>query len=129
MRDSRDMHQSLGHRLPDTDPSSSSDRRTVKLVVQELIVDAPAQVRYELLTADVEIPPGSTTVEIDLTAIRGTTTPLRLVHRGLDDLAAGARHGGWSHYLDRPRHCAQGFAPGPDPVVAERVPTPAELRR
>ena len=47
--------------------------------------------------ADVAIPPGSTTVEIDLTATTETTTVLRLVHRGLDDLAAGAHHGGWTH--------------------------------
>jgi hypothetical protein len=57
---------------------------------------------------DVEIPPGSTTVEIDLTATRETTTLLRLVHRGLDDLAAGAHHGGRTHYLDRLRRRAEG---------------------
>ena len=79
--------------------------------------------------ADVEIPPGSTTVEIDLTATTETTTLLRLVHRGLDDLAAGAHHVGWLHYLDRLRQRAEGSEPGPDPFVTQRVPTPAELRR
>jgi uncharacterized protein YndB with AHSA1/START domain len=79
--------------------------------------------------AEVEIPPGSTTVEIDLTATTETTTVLRLVHRGLDDLAAGAHHGGWTHYLDRLRRRAEGSALGPDPFATQRVPTPAELRR
>ena len=123
----------------------------MKLVVQELIVHAPAQVLYELLTepvlfvelvpgrrvvftygwerADIEIPPGSTTVEIDLTPTSDTTTLLRLVHRGLDDLAAGAHHGGWLHYLDRLRQRAESAEPSPDPFVTQRVPTPAELRR
>ena len=54
---------------------------------------------------------------------------LRLVHRGLDDLAAGAHHGGWLHYLDRLRQRAAGSEPGPDPFVPQRVPTTAELRR
>jgi uncharacterized protein YndB with AHSA1/START domain len=78
---------------------------------------------------EVEIPPGSTTVEIDLTPTAPTTTLLRLVHRGLDDLAAGAHQGGWAHYLDRLRRLAEGSAVGPDPLATERVPTPAELRR
>lgn len=79
--------------------------------------------------SEVEIPPGSTTVEIDLAATAETSTRLRLVHRGLDDLAAGAHHGGWTHYLDRLRQRAEGSEPGPDPFAMQRVPTPAELRR
>ncbi len=51
--------------------------------------------------ADVEIPPGSTSVEIDLTATTATSTVLRLVHRGLDDLAAGA-HSRRMDALSRP---------------------------
>ncbi|MEX2255273.1 MAG: SRPBCC domain-containing protein [Acidimicrobiia bacterium] len=79
--------------------------------------------------ADVEIPPGSTTVEIDLIPQDGETTVLRLVHRGLDDLAADAHAGGWTHYLERLRRCADSGPPGPDPWADRRVPTPGELRR
>jgi uncharacterized protein YndB with AHSA1/START domain len=75
------------------------------------------------------IPPGSTTVEIDLTPTAESSTLLRLVHRGLDDLAAGAHDGGWVHYLDRLRRRAEGSTVGPDPFSTQRVPTPAELRR
>ena len=76
-----------------------------------------------------EIPPGSTTVEIDLTTTTATSTLLRLVHHGLDDLAAGAHNGGWAHYLDRIRRRAEGSPVGPDGLATQRVPTPAELRR
>ncbi len=65
--------------------------------------------------ADVAIPPGSTTVEIDLTATAEASDVVRLVHRGLDDLAAGAHAGGWTHYLDRLRRRAEGSILGTDP--------------
>lgn len=78
---------------------------------------------------DVQIPPGSTTVEIDLLPHDDHTTLLKLVHRGLDDPAAEAHDGGWRHYLDRLRSTAQGAPPGPDPFVDRRVPTPEELRQ
>ena len=78
--------------------------------------------------AEVQIPPGSTTVEIDLLPQPDGTTLLKLVHRGLDDLAADAHHGGWTPLPrpaphDRRRHAH----PGPDPFVDRRVPTPEEL--
>ena len=79
--------------------------------------------------ADVQIPPGSTTVEIDLTAQPDGSTHLRLVHRGLDDAAAKAHQGGWGHYLDRLRRTAEGEHVGPDPWADRRVPTPEELAR
>ena len=65
--------------------------------------------------ADVEIPQGSSTVEIDFAETTATTTRLRLVHRSLDDLAAGAHHGGWTHYLDRLRRRAEGTTVRLDP--------------
>jgi uncharacterized protein YndB with AHSA1/START domain len=77
--------------------------------------------------AEVQIAPGSTTVEIDLLPRADGSTLLRLVHRGLDDLAADAHDGGWSHYLGRLRSCAEGTPPGPDPFADRRVPTPEEL--
>ncbi|HUP71731.1 MAG TPA: SRPBCC domain-containing protein [Acidimicrobiales bacterium] len=77
---------------------------------------------------DVEIPPGSTVVEIDLHPHGSDATRLRLVHRGLDDRAADAHHGGWTHYLERLCHASEGRACGPDPFADLRVPTPEELR-
>jgi len=77
---------------------------------------------------EVEIPPGTTTVEIDLVAESPTTTRLRLVHRGLDDLASDAHRGGWRHYLARLAAVSEGRDPGRDLLAASRVPTPAELR-
>jgi uncharacterized protein YndB with AHSA1/START domain len=77
----------------------------------------------------VQIPPGSTTVEITLTAQRDGTTHLRLVHAGLSDAAADAHAGGWAHYLDRLHRTALGEPVGPDPWADRRVPTPEELAR
>jgi hypothetical protein len=79
--------------------------------------------------AEVQIPPGSTTVEIDLTTRPDGSTHLRLVHRGLEDAAADAHQGGWGHYLDRLRRTAEGEQVGPDPWADRRVPTPEELAR
>jgi uncharacterized protein YndB with AHSA1/START domain len=75
---------------------------------------------------DVEIPPGSTTVEITLHA-SGTGTDVHLIHRGLAGPMADAHAGGWDHYLARLARAAEGGDPGPDPFATERVPTPAEL--
>ena len=61
------------------------------------------------------VPPGSTTVEIDLTPTRAGTT-LRLVHRGLPGPGMVESHGeGWDHYLARLAVAAAGGDPGPDP--------------
>ena len=76
---------------------------------------------------DVEVPPGSTIVEIDLRPERGGTM-LHLVHRGLDDPMADAHSGGWANYLERLRTAAEGRDPGPDPLAGERVPSAMELR-
>jgi len=93
-------------------------------------VDPPHRVvfTYGWERADVEIPPGSTTVEIDLVAQDDGATVVTLVHRGLEDRAADAHQGGWRHYLDRLRRTAEGEDVGPDPWIDERVPTPEELR-
>jgi uncharacterized protein YndB with AHSA1/START domain len=76
--------------------------------------------------ADVEIPQGSTTVEITLRP-RGTGTDVDLIHRGLTGPMADAHDGGWDHYLERLARAAEGADPGPDPFATTRVPTPAEL--
>lgn len=61
-----------------------------------------------------DLPPGSTTVEIDLIA-DGAGTLVRLTHRGLPPAAVDAHDLGWHHYLDRLRRRAEGVDPGPDP--------------
>jgi uncharacterized protein YndB with AHSA1/START domain len=76
---------------------------------------------------EVRIPPGSTTVRIELEPLADGTTQLTLVHSGLDGPAADAHAGGWTHYLGRLRTSAEGGTPGPDPLADRRVPTPEEL--
>jgi uncharacterized protein YndB with AHSA1/START domain len=75
---------------------------------------------------DVEVPEGSTVVEIDLKPQRGGTL-LRLVHRGLDGPMADAHDGGWTNYLSRLAALAEGGDPGPDPLVDQRVPAARDL--
>jgi uncharacterized protein YndB with AHSA1/START domain len=61
------------------------------------------------------VPPGSTTVEIEL-APHGAGTLLRLTHSGLPTPEAAASHAeGWEHYLGRCALAASGVDPGPDP--------------
>jgi uncharacterized protein YndB with AHSA1/START domain len=76
---------------------------------------------------DVEVPQGSTTVEIDLKPQSGGTV-LRLVHRGLDGPMADAHDGGWTNYLSRLAILAEGRNPGPDPLADQRVPAASHLR-
>lgn len=63
------------------------------------------------------VPPGSSTVEIDLSPEDGGTM-VRLTHRGLPLPAARTQHrGGWEHYLERLDAVATGADPGADPWV------------
>jgi uncharacterized protein YndB with AHSA1/START domain len=71
---------------------------------------------------DVGVPPGSTTVEIDLRPT-DTGTELHLVHRGLPGPMSDAHAGGWDNYLRRLADVAAGLHPGPDPLAGERVPS------
>ena len=96
-------------------------------VVVQLVPGRRVVFTYGWERTEVQIPPGSTTVEIDLLPRPDGSTLLKLIHRGLDDLAADAHHGGWTHYLDRLRTAAEGTPPGPDPFADRRVPTPKEL--
>jgi uncharacterized protein YndB with AHSA1/START domain len=60
------------------------------------------------------LPPGKSTVEIDLIP-EGNNTLLRLRHRGLP-IAERDQHGqGWDHYLARLQGAAAGSEPGVDP--------------
>jgi uncharacterized protein YndB with AHSA1/START domain len=61
------------------------------------------------------IPPGSSTVEIELRP-SGAGTTLTLVHSGLPTEQSAAEHSeGWNHYLSRLAVAAPGGDPGPDP--------------
>ena len=63
------------------------------------------------------LPPGSTTVEVELHS-DGDGTRLTLRHRDLPSVEAAAQHrAGWDHYLDRLTMIAAGRDPGPDPSV------------
>lgn len=92
----------------------------------ELVADRRVVFTYGWDREDIGVPPGSTTVEIDLRPLDGGTE-LRLVHRGLEGPMADAHAGGWSNYLDRLAAYARGDHLGPDPLADERVPTAEEL--
>jgi len=67
------------------------------------------------------LPPGSTTVEVELIP-HGAGTLLRLTHRSLPDAASAASHArGWEHYVARLAAVATGDDPGTDPWI-ERPP-------
>ena len=68
------------------------------------------------------VPPGSSTIEVELTS-DGSGTSLRFVHRGLPDAEQVASHAhGWDHYLPRLETAAAGGDPGVDPWV-ENAPS------
>jgi uncharacterized protein YndB with AHSA1/START domain len=65
-----------------------------------------------------DLPPGTSIVEVRLTAERGGTR-VELEHR---DLPAGQRPGhvsGWTHYLGRLIAAGAGRDPGPDPGMPD----------
>lgn len=60
------------------------------------------------------VPPGSSTVRIELTPQAGSTR-VTLTHSGLPENETGLHRMGWDHYLDRLAAIADGVDPGPDP--------------
>jgi uncharacterized protein YndB with AHSA1/START domain len=62
-------------------------------------------------------PPGSSTVEFELTA-EGDGTSLHFVHTLSSAESAGSHSAGWDHYLPRLEEAAAGRDPGEDPWVA-----------
>jgi uncharacterized protein YndB with AHSA1/START domain len=63
------------------------------------------------------VPPGSTTIEIELEPA-GPATRVRLSHRDLPTPAATRSHAdGWDHYLPRLVTAAEGADPGRDPWI------------
>lgn len=67
------------------------------------------------------LPPGSSTVEAELTA-EGDGTSLRFVHRDLTAEQAASHAKGWDHYLERLELAAAGGNPGDDPWVTQAPP-------
>ena len=67
---------------------------------------------------DNPVPPGSSTVEIELIP-EGDGTTVRLVHSDLPSAEAAESHGhGWQHYLDRLAVSASGRDAGEDPWIS-----------
>jgi uncharacterized protein YndB with AHSA1/START domain len=64
------------------------------------------------------VPPGSSTVEIDLEP-DGQGTRLRLVHRGLPDGAIASHAEGWDYFLPRLTSIAEGREVSSDPAHTE----------
>ena len=63
------------------------------------------------------VPPGSSTIEVELTP-EGKGTSLRFVHKDLPSAEAVASHAhGWDHYLSRLEIAAAGGDAGEDPWV------------
>lgn len=62
----------------------------------------------------IAVPPGSSTVEVDLHP-DGEGTLVRLTHHGLPAEAVKLHDDGWIHYLGRLAVAAAGGDPGPDP--------------
>jgi uncharacterized protein YndB with AHSA1/START domain len=63
------------------------------------------------------LPPGSTTVEIELVP-DGDGTLVRLTHRDLPADERAVHEAGWAHYLPRLALAAEGGDPGVDPGPA-----------
>ena len=67
------------------------------------------------------VPPGSSTIEIELTP-EGDGTNLRFVHRDLPNAEATESHAhGWDHYLPRLVTAAGGGDPGEDPWLTQEM--------
>jgi uncharacterized protein YndB with AHSA1/START domain len=65
------------------------------------------------------VPPGSSTIEVELTPA-GDGTSLRFVHKDLPNAEAVASHAqGWDHYLPRLEVAAAGGDPGADPWATQ----------
>jgi uncharacterized protein YndB with AHSA1/START domain len=70
------------------------------------------------------VPPGSSTVEIEL-APDGDGTLVRLTHRGLPADEVALHNAGWSYYLPRLEMAAGGGDPGPDVPPSPPPTSPA----
>jgi uncharacterized protein YndB with AHSA1/START domain len=62
------------------------------------------------------VPPGSSTVVIDLLPTEGGTL-IRLTHTGLPEDSIAIHRQGWENYVARLASVAGGIDPGPDPLA------------
>jgi uncharacterized protein YndB with AHSA1/START domain len=67
---------------------------------------------------DMPVPPGSSTVAIDLLP-DGEGTIIRLTHSGLPPDSIEIHRAGWENYVTRLATVGEGGDPGPDPFRAE----------
>jgi uncharacterized protein YndB with AHSA1/START domain len=81
-------------------------------------VDPPRRVVFTWGWEGGPLPPGSTTVEVDLTP-DGDGTIVRLTHRGLPEEAKSEHAAGWEHFLPRLASVAAGVDPGADPWTVQ----------
>jgi uncharacterized protein YndB with AHSA1/START domain len=86
----------------------SAEGQFLELVPDERVVFTWGWVGHETL------PPGSSTVEIELVP-EGEGTLVRLTHRGLPAEELEIHAVGWRHYLPRLALAAEGGEPGIDP--------------
>ena len=76
----------------------------------------------------IPVPPGSSTVEVDLEP-HPTGTLVRLVHRDLAPEVRPLHAEGWSRFLPRRAQAGSGRDPAPDPTTQpEEVPWPTTPR-
>jgi uncharacterized protein YndB with AHSA1/START domain len=73
----------------------------------------------------IPVPPGSTTVTVDLEALSSDRTQLRLTHVGLDEAMRPLHAEGWQRYLARLQAVAEGREPPPDPSLQYQGPDAA----
>lgn len=73
----------------------------------------------------IPVPPGSTTVTIELEARNAERTFLRLDHTGLDRAMEPLHADGWRQYLGRLAAVAEGREPASDPSLPYQGPDPA----
>jgi uncharacterized protein YndB with AHSA1/START domain len=67
---------------------------------------------------DAPLPPGSSTVSIDLVP-DGEGTLIRLTHSGLPPDSVEIHRAGWENYATRLATVAEGRNPGPDPFTTQ----------
>lgn len=90
-------------------------------------IDSPRRVAFTWGWENeaMNVPPGSSLVEVDLIA-EGGGTLLTLIHRGLPNEDSLILHSdGWSRYLSRLDRVARGLDPGADPALE----TPEQARQ
>ena len=96
-------------------------------VGEYVVIDSPRRVVFTWgwENETMNLPPGSSVVEVNLTA-DGERTKVSLTHRELPDDDSLALHAdGWMRYLARLERVARGLEPGPDPAAE----TPDQARQ